>query len=89
MDSVGVASTVRLVVADCVAFPLVPVMAILPVPGVVVALTETVAVLLVPGLSEAGLKLTVTPDDAVACSATGCVNPLVAATATVNVAVLA
>jgi hypothetical protein len=89
MDRVGVASTVKLVVADWVALPLVPVMAMLPVPGVAVALTETVAVLLVPGLREAGLKLTVTPDGAVACNATACVNPLLAATETVKVAVLA
>lgn len=89
MDRVGVASTVRLMVADWVALPLVPVITMLPVPGVAVALTETVAVPLVPGFREAGLKLTVTPDGAVACRTTDCVNPLLAATASVKVAVLA
>ena len=87
--SVGGASTVRVVVADWVAAPLVPVMAILMLfrAGAAVV-TETVAVLLVPGFTLAGLKLTMTPLGAVAFRVTDCVYPLVAATATVKVAVL-
>lgn len=85
---VGGASTVRLVVADCVVVPLVPAMAMLAVPRVADDDTETVAVELAPGVTLAGLKLTETPLAAVAFSATGSVYPLLAETATVNVAVL-
>lgn len=73
-------------VAVAVAVPLVPVSVIVAVPVEADDAMETVAVVLAPGLTLAGLKLTVTPVVAVALSVTAFVKPPVAETATVKVA---
>jgi hypothetical protein len=65
--------------------PLVALMEMVPVSAAAVAEAVTVAVALAPGLTLAGLKLTVTPFGAVAVSVTGFVKPLLAPTATANV----
>lgn len=59
----------------------------LPAPAAAEVVAETVAVVLDPDFTLAGLKVTVTPLGAVALSVTGWVYPLVADTATVKVAV--
>ena len=82
------ATTVTGSLAMPVKLPLVAVMAMLPAPAGAVAAAVTVAVALAPGLRLAGLKLTFTPLGAVAFRVTFCVYPLLAASATVNVAVL-
>jgi hypothetical protein len=84
--SVG-AITVTPSLAVAVDEPLRPLTTIVPVAAVDVVAAVTVAVALAPGLTLAGLKLTVTPVGAVADSVTALVNPLVAATTTVNVVV--
>jgi hypothetical protein len=50
---------------------LVPVIAMLPAPAAAEVVAETVAVVLDPGFTLAGLKVTVTPLGAVALSVTG------------------
>jgi len=70
------------------AVPLVAVMEIVAVPGTAEAAAETVTVALAPGLTLAGLKLTVTPAGAVAFSVIALMKPDVAVTATAKVVVL-
>jgi len=82
--SVG-AVMVTALVAVAVAEPLVAFMVMVPAPAAAVVAAVTVAVALEPGLTLAGLKETVTPVGAVADSEIALVNPVVAATATVNV----
>jgi hypothetical protein len=82
--SVG-ATTVTPTLAVAVAEPLAPFTEIVPLPAAAVVEAETVAVALEPGLTLAGLKLTVTLVGAVADNVIAFVYPLVAPTATVNV----
>jgi hypothetical protein len=81
------ATTVTPSLAVAVDEPLAALTVIVPVAAADVVAAVTVAVALAPGLTLAGLKLTVTPVGAVADSVTALVNPLVAATTTVNVVV--
>jgi hypothetical protein len=77
--------TVRPSVAVAVAAPLMAFTVIVPVPAAAEAVVVTVAVALAPGLTLAGLKLTVTPAGAVAEGVTAFAKPLAAPTATVKV----
>jgi len=79
------ATTVTPALAVAVDEPLVPLIEMVPVPADAVVDAETVAVALAPGLTLAGLKVTVMPVGAVADRVTALVNPPVAATATVKV----
>jgi hypothetical protein len=81
------ATTVTPSLAVAVAEPLAAFTEIVPLPAAAVVEAETVAVALEPGLTLAGLKLTVTPVGAVADNVIAFVYPLVAPTATVNVVV--
>jgi hypothetical protein len=72
---------------DPVNVPLLAVIAMLPAPAAAVFDAETVAVEVPPGVTLAGLKLTVTPLGAVALRVTAWVKPLAADTATVKVVV--
>ena len=82
--SVG-ATTVTGSLNDAVAEPAAAFTAMVPAAAVAVPDAVTVAVALDPDFTLAGLKVTVTPLGAVADSAIGLVNPLLAATATLNV----
>ena len=63
--------TVRLIGAEAIAAPLVPVTVMVPLPAAAVLATETVAVAFEPGIADVGLNVTVTPLGAVALSEIG------------------
>jgi hypothetical protein len=77
------AMSVTAVLAVAVATPLVPVTVTVPEPAEAVAAPATITVAVPPGFTLVGLKLTVTPDGAVAERLIRLVNPVVAPTATV------
>jgi hypothetical protein len=77
--------TVNPSLAVAVAAPLVAFTVMAPVPAAADVVVVTVAVALDPGLTLAGLKLTVTPVGAVADSVTALPKPLAAPTATLKV----
>ena len=88
MVKVGVPRIVTGTDVVAVVLPLTPVMVMFDVPGVAVPATVSVTVELAPGFTLTGLKLSVTPAGVVALRLTVPVNPPVAVTAKVKIAVL-